>query len=120
MQRRQVLQGAFFGLTTVVMSSCKAFSAGGVEPATPLQAKLESLVGRAKSGMFGVTVIDLESGRQWGVNNKRPFPMMSVFKVPVAATVLAMVDGGKVSLDQELTIADRKRTIRGTCSLKIE
>jgi beta-lactamase class A len=111
-----VLQGAIFSLTAIALSSGKAFSAGGLEPATSLQAKLKSLVVRARPGTFGISVIDLDSGRQWGVNNDRPFPMMSVFKAPVAATVLAMVDRGKISLNQKLTI-DRDDLRKGASQI---
>jgi beta-lactamase class A len=70
----------------------------------PLQQALERLAARARPGILGVTVLDIDTGTAVRVNADRAYPMMSVFKAPVAATVLAQIDAGSVSLDQEVTI----------------
>jgi beta-lactamase class A len=69
-----------------------------------LQGKLEALAQRAAPGTLGITVVDLQSGSEWRVNADRTYPMMSVFKAPVAATVLAGIDRGDISMDQTVTL----------------
>jgi beta-lactamase class A len=53
-----------------------------------------------------VGVIHLESGAEVFVNADVPFPMASTFKVPVAARLLAMVDGGALRLDSMITVEE--------------
>jgi len=80
------------------------------EPASPtssnpaLQQSLDALVLRARPGTLGIAVLDLTSGQSTRINAGRAFPMMSVFKAPVAAAVLARVDDGSLSLQQTVTI----------------
>jgi len=52
----------------------------------------------------GVAAIDLESGKTVTVRPDEPFPMASVFKFPLAITVLFEVDHGPLSLDHQFTI----------------
>lgn len=80
--------------------------------ATSLQQSLAQLAMQARPGVLGITVVDVETGAAVRVNADRAYPMMSVFKAPVAATVLAQVDAGILSLDQNVTI-DRKDVIGG-------
>jgi beta-lactamase class A len=69
-----------------------------------LQQQLDALAQRARSGTLGVAVLDLQSGAEAHVNADQSFPMMSVFKAPVAAAVLSSVDEGKLSLRQQVTV----------------
>lgn len=69
-----------------------------------LQGKLEALAQRAQPGVLGVVVLDLQSGARWRVNAGRAYPMMSVFKAPVAAAVFARIDSGKLSMNQTVTL----------------
>ncbi|NII55125.1 class A beta-lactamase [Luteibacter sp. SG786] len=80
---------------------------------THLRDTLAQLAERAKPGTLGVTVVDLETHDRTRINADRGYPMMSVFKAPVAAAVLAEVDAGRVALDQEVTI-DRKDVVGGS------
>ena len=80
---------------------------------THLQQALEKVVTRARPGVLGITVLDLDKGTTTRVNADRAYPMMSVFKAPVAATVLAQIDAGSLSLDQKVTI-DRKDVVDGS------
>lgn len=84
-----------------------ALSVSAAFPATtkPLQQSLNELAARAHPGLLGVTVLDLNSGAQARVNADHTYPMMSVFKAPVAATVLAQIDAGHLSLAQKVSIA---------------
>ncbi|RUL74953.1 class A beta-lactamase [Dyella choica] len=69
-----------------------------------LQHALLNLAQRARPGLLGITVLDLDTGVQVRINADRAYPMMSVFKAPAAAAVLALVDAGKLSLDQTVTL----------------
>ena len=69
-----------------------------------LQGKLEALAKRARPGVLGITVLDPQSGERWRVNADRAYPMMSVFKAPVAAAVFARIDRGELSMAQIVTL----------------
>lgn len=69
-----------------------------------LQHRLDALVQKAQPGTFGLAVIDLQSGQAWRANADRAFPMMSVFKAPVAAAVLAGIEQGRWSFDQTAVV----------------
>lgn len=49
----------------------------------------------ARPGNLGVGLSNLESGETFVFNGDRRFPMQSVFKLPLAAAVLAEVDAGR-------------------------
>lgn len=70
-----------------------------------LQAELTAFARRAAPARLGIAVLDVASGRRWGIDSDVPFIMMSVFKAPVAAAVLAQVEAGTLSLDQAVTLA---------------
>lgn len=84
--------------------SASAIGASLAAAPPSLQKELTGLAAQARPGTLGVTVSDLRSGRTWRVNADRPYPMMSVFKAPLGATVLSEVDLGRISLDQTVVI----------------
>ncbi|MFK2877078.1 class A beta-lactamase [Rhodanobacter hydrolyticus] len=69
-----------------------------------LQGKFDALSRHAQPGVFGIVVLDPQSGERWRVNADRTYPMMSVFKAPVAAAVFAQIDSGKLSMEQTVTL----------------
>lgn len=69
-----------------------------------LQNELRTLAKQARPGTLGITVSDLQTGRAWRINADRAYPMMSVFKAPLGATVLSEVALGKISLDQTVIV----------------
>lgn len=71
---------------------------------TTLRQSLGALAARARPGLLGVTVLDLDTGAQVRIHADRAYPMMSVFKAPLAATVLSQIDAGRLSLDQKVTL----------------
>lgn len=97
---------AAFALAVVAPMTMAATAAHPTNHANriSLQQKLEGLAQRAHPGEFGITVIDLQSDDRWRVNADRAFPMMSVFKAPVAAAVLARIDRGELSMTQAVTV----------------
>lgn len=55
-------------------------------------------------GLAGVMAIDLENGQRIAHHDREPFPMASVYKLPIAVAFLQRVDRGEVSLDDNVTL----------------
>lgn len=70
---------------------------------TELQNKLAEVVTAAK-GRVGVGAVLVETGEVAYLDRTGQYPMQSVYKLPIAMTVLKMIDEGKVRLDQEISI----------------
>ena len=77
--------------------------ARAADPVLDLEAKLHAIALEA-GGTLGVKVVHLESGRAAGLNALGRFPMASVFKLPIAVVVLAKVDSGELTLDQQVEV----------------
>jgi len=82
-------------------------------PDARLQHALAQLADRAQPGVLGITVVDLDTRARIRINADHAYPMMSVFKAPVAAAVLAQVDAGRIRLNQQVTIT-RAQLVDGT------
>lgn len=72
-----------------------------------LDREVGAIAERARPGVLGVGLMNLESGETWLFNGDLRFPMQSVFKAPLGAAVLAEVDAGRVGLEQVVTIEER-------------
>ena len=72
-----------------------------------LDKEVAALAARAAPGVLGFGLMNLESGEFWVRLGDRTFPMMSVFKLPLGAAVLAEVDGGRLNLGDTVTISDQ-------------
>ena len=70
-----------------------------------LQEELNKLDVSAAQGDVGIGVLNLDTGDRWFRNGKQQFPMQSVFKLPVGIVVLKLIDEGKLSLNQIVTIS---------------
>ena len=55
-------------------------------------------------GRIGVGLIDLKDRSRWSYRGAEPFPLQSVFKLPLAIGVLQAVEAGKLKLDQPITV----------------
>lgn len=66
-----------------------------------LKSNLESII-KDKNATIGVSVWNLEKGEKTSVNGDSNLPMMSVFKLHIAMTILDLVDGGTLKLDQKI------------------
>ncbi len=67
------------------------------------QAGLEQIAASAQ-GKVGAAAMVLETGESVGLRADDQFPMQSVYKFPIAMTVLHQVDGGTLKLDQSIRI----------------
>jgi beta-lactamase class A len=81
-------------------------------------ASLESLAAPA-GGPVGFAALDLASGRSLGLREHEPFPMQSVFKLPLAIEVLHHVDAGRLALDRTIALgpADARGGLPGTIAV---
>lgn len=82
---------------------------GQLEPVFNVKELMNTFQGvadKAAPGVLGVGVRDVQTGQTVALNGDRRFPLQSVFKAPLGAAVLADVDGGKLRLDQTITIRD--------------
>ena len=61
-------------------------------------------IARTSGGEVGVSARHLESGLTLSLNDRELFPMASTFKIAVAATLLAEVDAGRLSLEQMIPV----------------
>jgi metallo-beta-lactamase class B len=76
---------------------------GADASADSLAARVRALAAWA-GGTAGVVVRHLESGRQVEANAAEAFPMASVFKLPLAATVLWRAERGAMRLDDSVRV----------------
>lgn len=78
-----------------------------VEAAYPAEPALETELARlaeTSGGTMGLAVVHLESGRNAYLNADESFPMASTYKVPIAASLLQLVDEGTLALSNMIDI----------------
>jgi len=68
-----------------------------------LAARLKTLC-NSIDGDIGVAVIHIESGRMADFNGARQLPLFSVYKLPLAITVLKEVEAKRLSLDKKVRV----------------
>lgn len=104
------LAGALFGLCVSLPLAMPVIARETAD--AKLQETLAQFADKAKPGILGITVVDLDKHTRTRVNADRAYPMMSVFKAPVAAAVLSQIDEGRIAPGQEVTI-DRADVVGG-------
>jgi beta-lactamase class A len=72
-----------------------------------LDKEIGALAAHAAPGVLGFGLMNLESGEFWVRLDDRTFPMMSVFKLPLAAAALSEVEVGRLNLAETLTLTDK-------------
>ncbi len=89
-----------------------ALAARAADPVVTLLEPRLREISLESGGTLGVKVVHLESGRSAGLNEAARFPMASVYKLPIAIAVLAKVDAGEWTLEQEVVVlpGERRRT----------
>jgi len=92
----------------VTRRRCLLALAGGISRAAS-QTLLEEWrrIANATDGTVGASALHLASGRSVTLNGDERFPLASVCKLPIAMNVLALVDEGKLALDQEIEVLPR-------------
>lgn len=85
---------------------CGAATSGGsarAAPRLPSEAELTRLTQDA-GGAVGVSIAHVESGAQVSLRGSERFPMASVFKLPLALTLLHRVEAGEFKLEDPVRI----------------
>jgi beta-lactamase class A len=102
LSRRQALFG---GLTLVAAAACstKPVLADPAEPLLPINERIAALE-RRHNAYVGLFAADLDGGRSLSHRGQQAFAMCSTFKGYASARVLQMVDGGELTLDQEVFV----------------
>lgn len=73
------------------------------EAETLLEQRLASICSRAQ-GSVGVAVVHVETGRSASINGNAVLPLYSVFKLPLAITVLKDVEANRLKVDQMIHV----------------
>ncbi|MEO0572142.1 MAG: class A beta-lactamase, subclass A2 [Bacteroidota bacterium] len=68
-----------------------------------LRQKIDSIL-NTKKAIVGVAINGAKFNDTVSINGQRHYPMQSVFKFPIALTILSEVDKGNLSLDQKIEI----------------
>ncbi|MEK6825261.1 MAG: serine hydrolase [Nanoarchaeota archaeon] len=71
-----------------------------------LKSMLVPLLTKNVSGFYGLYYEDLQSGAWVGYNEREKFIPQSLFKVPLAMTILKKVERGDLSLDETITLRE--------------
>jgi beta-lactamase class A len=111
---------------TLELKRTQSFCAGtaitllcaGLSAAQPDLAGLETRlnqIARTARAEVGVSIIHVESGARLSIQGGRPFPMASVYKLPIALELLFQAAEGTLSLDREVTLGPSD--IRACCTL---
>eukprot|EP01042_Synura_sphagnicola_P018164 gene18164-22974_t len=93
--------------TRLAFAATFAFLAASPAFADWDKAKLDSgikTIEQSTKGRLGVGLIDLKDRKSWSYRGSEPFPLQSVFKLPLAIGVLQAVEAGKLKLDQPITV----------------
>ena len=77
-------------------------AAAACAPGT-LRQEIGRIAGRT-NGTVGAAVVLLETGERVEFHGTRPFPMQSVYKLPIAMAILKEIDSGRLRLDQKVRI----------------
>lgn len=87
--------------------------------ARALEARLKALVAKYPGMKVGVSVIHIPSGERVDLDGDRPYPLASVFKLPVMIELARQIQEGRrgLSLDQALVIREPDKVI-GSGSLQ--
>ena len=81
---------------------------------TALDTKLNQIVKTVRAEV-GVSLVHVESGVHLSIQGAQPFPMASVYKLPIALEFLAQVAEGTLTLDRQVTLGPSD--IRACCTL---
>jgi len=71
-----------------------------------LENAVSEIAARARPGLLGVGMMNLESGESYVFNAEHRFPMQSVFKMLLGAAALAEVDAKRLALSEVITLDD--------------
>jgi len=80
---------------------------------TPLETAIRERLAR-ETGDYGIAVIDIETGRSLGVNDRMVFHAASTMKVPVLLELYRRASEGTIALDGRIPVRSTFRSIADT------
>lgn len=86
-----------------VLASAAQFASAATAPSKSLLDQWREIA-RATDGVVGAAALWLESGRTANLNGTISCPLASVCKLPLAMNIFALVDEGKLKLDQQIEV----------------
>lgn len=79
------------------------FISGSYAQTISLRRQIENIIGK-KQAYIGVSISAIEDNDTLSVNGNESYPLMSVFKFPIALCALQQVDKGKLDINQKILI----------------
>jgi beta-lactamase class A len=87
----------------LLLVAATAAAADTPMPNSALAARAADIV-KSTDGTVGFAVLDIETGQMTSVNGKQALPLYSVFKLPVAITILREVAAGRMDLERKVHV----------------
>lgn len=94
---------------TLLGGGAHAQSTLGDQLAEKFQQTLDGLA-RASTGVVGMSVVDLTSGRRWDVNGTTVFPQGSAIKVSLLLELFRQADAKELALSERIALTAANRT----------
>jgi beta-lactamase class A len=110
MRRRALCMPLLLCLLSLSAYGQESQSAGTSAQLSRLRSRLQEL-SDAFPGVIGVAVRDIKTGEEVSIDGDRPFPMASVYKVPIMVEVFRQIEAKKFSLDDRIELGDEHRTL---------
>jgi len=95
------------------------FSEEHIPDATDVQHKVEKVIA-GKKGNYGITYLDLTTGKTFGINDTMMMTAASVNKVPIVAVFYYLENHGKIDFNDQITLQERDIQDYGTGSLRYQ
>ena len=104
MRANRVTSFGSVGLAVVISVASPATELKGCREARPTFAAELERIAKQAPGRLGVRVVRAESGEGASVNADEWFPMMSVYKLPIAIHALRLGESGQLDLNATVTL----------------
>ena len=108
--RRALYALSLLCLLSLPASGQDSNSAGTSARLGRLESRLRELAD-AFPGVIGFSARDIKTGEEISINGDRPFPMASVYKIPIMVEVFRQIEAKKFSLDDRIEVGDEQRTL---------
>jgi len=95
--------GILLAASTALLGGAASPQPGGASSADTLTQRLGAL-SKSVGGTVGIAAVHVETGRTLEVQARRPLPLYSVFKLPLAVAILKEAEEGRLKLDQKVRI----------------
>ena len=92
-----------YKVSFVMLCFILVFTTGTTQKIETIRHKINSII-KTKKAIVGVAINGVKADDTLSINGQRHYPMQSVFKFPIALTILSEVDKGNLSLDQKITL----------------